>query len=256
MINTVIEREEQRTDLEWYQYDQEGNIFKSWQIKANDYNNALLEAHYTILPNIEIGEKSRIKVNITTWYYENNGITSGETKEAYLYFTEVQSYYIMNEEDKNFYTNEIRNAWREEPFSSIKYNKTQNLYELYLSSYAYVNDENARGQIDTNAAIKSFGSLTGIKFKGRKGIVTKDYIYMTLYAPEDYKPPEIIQGGIEGNETITFLYNTGQQLSGTGSWLSTILNYKIGDYNLLSLMIGGGFIVYMGWVVLKWIIPI
>lgn len=59
----------------------------------------------------------------------------------------------------------------------------------------------------------------------------------------------------EGDD-IYWLYNLGSSLVSSSSFVGSLLNFKIGNYNLLGLLFGGGFIVYVGWVIVKWVIPL
>lgn len=69
-----------------------------------------------------------------------------------------------------------------------------------------------------------------------------------------YNPFE--EGGttFNGNNWFEFLANLGKDLI-LDSGLSSILEFQIGGYNLISLIFGGGFIIYATWVIAKWIIP-
>lgn len=75
--------------------------------------------------------------------------------------------------------------------------------------------------------------------------------------PTDIKNP--YTGGItislEGDD-IYWLYNFGSSLVSSSSFLGSLLNFNIGSYNLLGLLFGSGFIVYLGWVVVKWVVPL
>ena len=75
--------------------------------------------------------------------------------------------------------------------------------------------------------------------------------------PSDIKNP--FTGGIYidlSGDDIYWLYNFGSSLVSSSSFIGSLLNFNIGGYNLLGLLFGSGFIVYIGWVVVKWIIPL
>ena len=57
-------------------------------------------------------------------------------------------------------------------------------------------------------------------------------------------------------EDIFWLYNLGEALTFRAVSFSDILNFEIGGYNLLSLLFSTGFLVYMGWAIVKWVIPL
>lgn len=76
--------------------------------------------------------------------------------------------------------------------------------------------------------------------------------------PSDINNPFNSNGGflldLEGDD-IYWLYNLGSSLVNSSSFIGSLLNFKIGNYNLLGLLFGSGFMIYVGWVVVKWIIP-
>ena len=54
---------------------------------------------------------------------------------------------------------------------------------------------------------------------------------------------------------LGFLYNMGLMLSGSTEWVGDVLNFSIFGYPLYSLMFGAGFILVLGWTVLRFVIP-
>lgn len=93
--------------------------------------------------------------------------------------------------------------------------------------------------------------------------ITNDFGFPYYYKitksdiPPDIKNP--YTGGVDFNlegDDIYLLYNFGSSLVNSSSFLGSLLNYKIGGYNLLGLLFGGGFLVYVGWSVVKWVIPV
>lgn len=54
---------------------------------------------------------------------------------------------------------------------------------------------------------------------------------------------------------IMFLYTVGQQLVGASTFFTDVLTFNIGGVSLFTILFGGGFLVYVGWVVVKWLIP-
>lgn len=56
------------------------------------------------------------------------------------------------------------------------------------------------------------------------------------------------------NSIFSWLYNLGANIV-TNDLITDLLSFQVGDYNLISLLIQGGFMVYVGWVITKWVIP-
>lgn len=54
---------------------------------------------------------------------------------------------------------------------------------------------------------------------------------------------------------ILFLYTVGQQLVGASTFFTDVLTFNIGGVSLFTILFGGGFLVYVGWVIVKWLIP-
>lgn len=63
-----------------------------------------------------------------------------------------------------------------------------------------------------------------------------------------------IDGEFHDKTDIYWLYDLGKTLV-TTNLLFNLLNINIGGTNLVTLLFGGGFILYVSWVVVKWIIP-
>lgn len=59
---------------------------------------------------------------------------------------------------------------------------------------------------------------------------------------------------VENPGGVYWLYYWGDYLL-NGFFLVDLLNYEVGNTNLFSLIITSGFLVYMGWALLKWVIP-
>lgn len=106
---------------------------------------------------------------------------------------------------------------------------------------------------------KLFGSVTGgyspyfNSFDTRKGEFL-NYI-PSEFIPEDYTKP--IFGLQQINNTdVFFLYNLGEQLVDFSSMAASVLNFEIGGFSLITLLLSGGFLLYMSWVVIKWFVPL
>lgn len=61
----------------------------------------------------------------------------------------------------------------------------------------------------------------------------------------------IIQG-----ESIDLLVSLGQNLLKSSHVVYEFLTYDIGGTNLITILFGSGFMIYVSWVVIKWFIPI
>ena len=91
----------------------------------------------------------------------------------------------------------------------------------------------------------------------RQGVGNGTYIRI----PFDDLPVGIVApfghgvSSINGTD-IYWLYNLGDYLTYNGVSFSDLLNKDINGVSLLSLMFGVGFFIYVGWVVLKWVIPL
>lgn len=57
-------------------------------------------------------------------------------------------------------------------------------------------------------------------------------------------------------EDVFFLYDFGRLLTFNAVDFTSLLNYGIKDFNLFSFLFTSGFLIYMGWVVLKFVIPV
>lgn len=54
---------------------------------------------------------------------------------------------------------------------------------------------------------------------------------------------------------ILFLYTVGKQLVDGSTFFMDVLTFNIGGVSLFTIVFGGGFLVYVGWVIVKWFIP-
>lgn len=60
---------------------------------------------------------------------------------------------------------------------------------------------------------------------------------------------------VDNSQPLNFLYDFGTKVVSSSETVYDVLNYQIGGYSLLSLLFGSGFLVFLGWVVVKWVIP-
>ena len=57
-----------------------------------------------------------------------------------------------------------------------------------------------------------------------------------------------------GNNILEWLYDFGKNLI-QDNGLINVLSYDIGGYNILSFLTANGFIIVMGWIIIKFVIP-
>lgn len=68
----------------------------------------------------------------------------------------------------------------------------------------------------------------------------------------DYDPSGTL--GYSQDSIFSWLYNLGATML-DNDLVSSLLSFEIGGHNLISLLIQGGFMIYVSWVVTKWVIP-
>ncbi len=61
---------------------------------------------------------------------------------------------------------------------------------------------------------------------------------------------------LDSSDTLYWLYSFGYELFNQSSVFADILNYRIGDVSLIGLLLANGFMIYMGWTIVKWFIPL
>lgn len=86
------------------------------------------------------------------------------------------------------------------------------------------------------------------------------YNYLYKLLPSDLElidpvaPDSNYAPTFNGSNWFEFLASFGKTLL-NDNWLLDLLTVDIGGYNIMALMFGAGFIIYMGWSIVKWAIP-
>lgn len=84
-------------------------------------------------------------------------------------------------------------------------------------------------------------------------VIPADFPVTDRYHPTDF---ETTYDKPYASEDIYFLYDIGQLLISKLPSISEILNFRIGNQPFITLLFGGGFIIYIGWSVFKWFVPL
>lgn len=74
--------------------------------------------------------------------------------------------------------------------------------------------------------------------------------------PDNIVDPFLGGGGLISGSDIFWLYSLGNFLFSNISFATNLLNFSISGYNFISLLFGAGFLIYVGWCVTKWFIPL
>lgn len=111
----------------------------------------------------------------------------------------------------------------------------------------------------TAESYKKFGSVTGTSSR-YYNIFSTAIGYFISYLPSEFIPnnyvaPSTLIAPFDTSSSLSFLYTFGEFLSGTASDFEDILNLQVGSTNLWTLIFGSGFLIYAGWIIIKFIIP-
>lgn len=90
----------------------------------------------------------------------------------------------------------------------------------------------------------SIGWLTGDYFS--------NYLIPCLTSAGEFVP---VSPSIEGDDALTLTYNLGHWLSDTADSLSAFFNFTVFGYPLYQLTFGVGFMLVVGWIILRFVIP-
>lgn len=80
-----------------------------------------------------------------------------------------------------------------------------------------------------------------------------------LFLPADYPLDTDIPDPVPINPDdgiLSWLYNLGGLALGSSNLINQLLSIDIGGANLFYILFGGGFLLYAGWCIVKWFIPI
>lgn len=149
------------------------------------------------------------------------------------------------------------------PASYNRFTTFSPIYECYVSYFGIGSDSSTQLPLltlDPSSSVHDYGSRTCSLTSSYN--VTGNYQFsfysagssLSPYIPNDYSPPIFGSSTILGTDVI-WLYNVGSALFSSADLVNDVLAFNIGGTNLITLLFTGGFLVYMGWVVVKWLIP-
>lgn len=154
------------------------------------------------------------------------------------------------------------------PFSSVSFygyngsygSSPYRLSSVILSSYYSTSTPNHVVSLDTRSSYDNYGHTVALSFRAYLPNNSIP-VYGTLPVPDEYIPldfidnfaPPIADGSDLG--LIGDIADLGQTLLVSGFNFSEFLNFKIGGASFLSLLVGSGIFIYMGWAVVKWFLP-
>lgn len=149
------------------------------------------------------------------------------------------------------------------PASYNHFTTSSVIYECYVSYFGIGSDTTTQLpllNLDPNSSVHNYGSRTCSFTQCHS--VTGNFKFsfysagssLSSYIPDDYEPPIFGSSTILGTDVI-WLYNVGSALFSSADIVNEILAFNIGGTNLITLLFTGGFLLYMGWTVVKWFIP-
>lgn len=134
----------------------------------------------------------------------------------------------------------------------------KNIY-IYLDFYSTSSPNNVVS-LDFRSSYDNYGHSVSLTFRGYLP-GNPIPVYGTLPVPNDYIPIDFIDNFappvFDGSDLglIGDISDLGQTLLVSGFNFSEFLNYKVGGASILSLIIGSGIFIYMGWCIVKWFLP-
>lgn len=172
-------------------------------------------------------------------------------------YVEVQYAVVYPSED--FYTTKGYSDWAKANlpvFQGYHFSGYPKLGEIVVESISsgfekkgYTEDESERLFGSVTGGYSPYFNLFGTREGEFLNYVPSEFI------PDDYTKPIFGFHQID-NTDVFFLYNLGEQLVNFSSMAASVLNFEIGGFSLISLLLSGGFLLYMSWVVIKWFIPL
>ncbi len=154
------------------------------------------------------------------------------------------------------------------PYSSVSFygyngsygSSPYRLSSVILSSYYSPSSPNDVVSLDFRSSYDNYGHSVSLTFRAYlQGNPIP--VYGTLPVPDNYIPIDFIDNfappAFDGSDLglIGDISDLGQTLLVSGFNFSEFLNYKVGGASILSLIIGSGIFIYMGWCVVKWFLP-
>lgn len=137
------------------------------------------------------------------------------------------------------------------------------IYECYVSYFSIGSDNETHVpllNLDPSSSVHDYGSRTCSYTQARNTAGNFKFAFysagssLSSYIPDNYEPPIFGSSIILGTDVI-WLYNVGSALFSSADVVNEILAFNIGGTNLITLLFTGGFLLYMGWTVVKWFLP-
>lgn len=149
------------------------------------------------------------------------------------------------------------------PASYYHYNISSSIIECYVSYFGIGSDNQTHVpllNLDPNSSVHDYGSRTCVYVAARDTLGNLKFSFYSAgasllpYIPDKYAPPVFGSSIILGTDVV-WLYNVGSALFSSADIVNEILAFNIGGTNLITLLFTGGFLLYMGWTVVKWFLP-
>lgn len=149
------------------------------------------------------------------------------------------------------------------PPSSQHFITSSVICECYVSYFSIGSDFETHVpllNLDPNSSVHDYGSRTCSYTESRNFAGNLKFNFysagssLSSYIPDNYEPPIFGSSVILGTDVI-WLYNVGSALFSSADVVNEILAFNIGGTNLITLLFTGGFLIYMGWTVVKWFLP-
>lgn len=149
------------------------------------------------------------------------------------------------------------------PASYNRFTTSSSIYECYVSYFGIGPDSATRVpllNLEPSASVHDYGSRTCSLTSSRNVVGQFQFSFysagssLSAYIPDDYSPPVFGSSTILGTDVI-WLYNVGSALFSSADLVNDVLAFNIGGTNLITLLFTGGFLIYMGWAVVKWLLP-
>lgn len=149
------------------------------------------------------------------------------------------------------------------PASYNRFTTFSSIYECYVSYFGIGSDGSTHEPLltlDPSSSVHDYGSRTCSYTSSYSVTGSHQFSFysagssLSTYIPNDYSPPIFGSSTILGTDVI-WLYNVGSALFSSADLVNDILSFNIGGTNLITLLFTGGFLIYMGWAVVKWMIP-
>lgn len=229
------------------------------------FSDAFNDYEFSIMPNQVFPSASSTSLykltpnNSTGYSFKSINLKNNKTYDLFVGFRFMESTY-------NFTNVSSVSSLITSHFSPASYNRfttSSVIYECYVSYFGIGSDTSTHSpllNLDPNSSVHDYGSRTCSYTQSRS--VTGNFQFafysagssLSSYIPDDYEPPIFGSSTILGTDVI-WLYNVGSALFSSAGVVNEILAFNIGGTNLITLLFTGGFLIYMGWTVVKWFLP-